>query len=250
MRRGISGLTAALATALVLTLVVPVLAQHRDATISLGRNPEPPACAVNPDGVVDIWWDIEHTTTPNYVYFSMWEETDPGLILDDETYPGSTGITVNRTWTVPPGAMDGKYWIRVEYWSFEAGNEANAEVTFYVCTDSGRICAAKYGDTNCDGFLTAADAPLEDWWICIDTPLGDTFCKQTGPDGEVCWENIVLGDYRVYEVLQPGWIALNPDSHDVTLYYYVGVNFFNQNIDDCASPVERSSWGTIKGLYR
>ena len=102
----------------------------REATISLGRDPEPPYCAENPGGTVDISWNIEHTSTPNYVYYKL-EDPTRTIILEDETYPGSTGLTVNRTFTIPPGSMNGKYWIRVEYWSFEVGNEANAEVTFY-----------------------------------------------------------------------------------------------------------------------
>ena len=130
-----------------------------EATISLGRDPEPPYCVLNPGGVVDISWDIEHTTTPNYVYYKL-EDPTRTIIYEEQTYPGSTGITINRQWTVPAGAPDGKYWIRIEYWSFEAGNEANAEVTFYVCSGTGDICVEKWEDSNTSLELDAGDTPL------------------------------------------------------------------------------------------
>ena len=71
---------------------------------------------------------------------------------------------------MPAGAPDGKYWIRIEYWSLEAGNEANAEVTFYVCSATGDVCAEKWEDKDGDDVLTAADAPVESWWICLAPP--------------------------------------------------------------------------------
>jgi hypothetical protein len=218
-----------------------------EATISLGRDPEPPMCVQNPGGVIDITWNIEHTTTPNYVYYKL-EDPTRTIILEDQTYPGSTGITVNRQWTVPAGSVDGKYWVRVEYWSFEAGNEANAEVTFYVCMDTGTICAEKWedidGDDDCDGL----DSTLEGWWLCLTTPLGDSFCKQTGPDGRVCWNDLPYGDYTVYEVDVPGWDPVGPTFYDVTL---AGdpIELIFCNIRE-PSATERGTWGRIKTIYR
>jgi hypothetical protein len=219
-----------------------------EATISLGRDPEPPMCVANPGGVIDITWNIEHTTTPNYVYYKL-EDPTRTIIYEDQTYPGSTGITINRQWTVPAGAPDGKYWVRVEYWSFEAGNEANAEVTFYVCSNTGDICANKYEDTNHDNVAGPGDTKLPDWWICLETPLGDTYCKQTDENGDVCWYDLPVGDYRVYEVLPGGWTAIYPESHDITLNpsVTVWVTFLNV-LDETA--VEHKTWGGIKAKYR
>jgi hypothetical protein len=225
----------------------PVLAAPMEATISLGRDPEPPFCAQNPGGTVDITWNIEHTTTPNYVYYKL-EDPTRTIIYEDSTYAGSSGITVARQWTVPVGAPDGKYWVRVEYWSFEAGNEANAEVTFYVCTGTGSICAEKWEDLDQDGQCDQTDAPVENWWICITTPLNDTFCKQTGPGGRVCWDGLPLGDYTVYEVPVGGWIPVGPTSFDVTL---IGdpIELVFCNAQE-PSAAEHSTWGRIKSIYR
>lgn len=226
---------------------VPAFAEPMEATISLGRDPEPPMCTINPDGIVYITWDIEHITTPNYVYFKL-EDPTRTVILDEQTYTGSTGMTVNRQWTVPAGAVDGKYWIRVEYWSFEAGNEANAEVTFYVCTNTSGICVEKWKDIDRNDECTGSDIPLENWWICLDTPLGDTFCKQTGPDGRVCWTGLLYGDYTVYEPVLGGLVPVGPASWDVTL----GVDplelyFCNK---DAVVSTKPGSWGMIKSMYR
>lgn len=223
-------------------------ADPAEATISLGRDPEPPRCAVNPGGIVDIWWDIEHTTTPNYVYYKL-EDPTRTIIYEDQTYPGSTGITQTRQWTVPAGAPDGKYWVRIEYWSFEAGNEANAEVTFYVCTGTGGICAEKWEDVDCDDTLTPADAKVPNWWICIQTPMGDTFCKQTDANGQVCWTGLPLGSYVVYEALPGGWVPIYPVSHNLDLIGgTASFTFFNKI--EGASPTETGSWGKIKGLFK
>lgn len=216
-----------------------------EATISLGRDPEPPMCVQNPGGIIDISWDIEHTTTPNYVYYKL-EDPTRTIIYEDQTYPGSTGITINRQWTVPAGAPDGKYWIRIEYWSFEAGNEANAEVTFYVCSSMGDICAEKWEDADNSSELDAGDTPLPNWWICIETPLGDTYCKQTDENGLVCWYGLPLGDYRVYEVLPGEWTAIYPDSYDVTLTEGLIQLYFLNVLTETA--VEQKTWSGIKKL--
>jgi len=231
----------------IVVLSLPVFAAPMEATISLGRDPEPPICAQNPGGIIDITWNIEHTSTPNYVYYKL-EDPTRTTILEEQTYPGSTGITVNRQWTVPAGAVDGKYWIRVEYWSFEAGNEANAEVTFYVCTDTGTICVEKWedidGDEDCDG----DDGPLANWWICVFTPFGDTYCKKTGLDGRVCWTDLIFGNYTVFEPDVPGWDPVGPSTYDVTL---VGdpIELIFCNVPE-PSSTEKGTWGRIKSIYR
>lgn len=237
--------------ALALVLGVAVAsAEPAAATISLGRDPEPPLSVLNPGGIVDIWWNIQHTTTPNYVYFKI-EDPTRTVIYDQQTYPGSTGLTINRQWTVPAGAPDGKYWIRVEYWSMQAGNEANAEVTFYVCCGQVSIYAEKWQDMDCDDVLTGNDAPVPGWWICIQTPHGDTFCQQTDANGQVFWDQLPEGHYRLYEVLPSGWVAIYPTSYEFDLNDDVTVaerTFFNKI--EGASAAEPSTWGKIKGLYK
>jgi hypothetical protein len=215
------------------TLVVPVFAQ-RVATITLGRDPEPPFCIQNPGGTVQIFWDIQHTTTPRKVEYFLQDPTRT-INLEQQTYPGGTGLNIARSWNVPNGLVDGKYWVRVEYWSFESGNEANAEVTFYICAEQGNLCVYKYKDANCNGILDPNDPIVTGWWVCITTPEGDTICRQTNGDGKVCWFGIPLGTYEVFEPPVDGWSPIGPDTYTIDLIggEVQNVNFFNVKLDEC-----------------
>jgi hypothetical protein len=113
-------------------LVVPAQVEDGDAEITLGILPEPPNCVENPGGTLYIEWEITFSTTPLEVIYELWDETQTTLI-ETETYPGDTGVAIQREWVVPDGTSPGTYWVRVEYYSVEAGNEANAEVAFLVC---------------------------------------------------------------------------------------------------------------------
>ncbi len=282
------GLSATVVFALVMVTTSAALAAPMEATISLGRDPEPPICVQNPGGIIDITWNIAHTTTPNYVYYKL-EDPTRTVVLEEETYPGGTGVSVSRQWTVPAGSFDGKYWIRVEYWSYEAGNEANAEVTFYVCTDTGGISATKLQDVDRDGDCDE-DVPIESWWVCIKTPFNDTYCKQTNSSGIVSWDNLITGDYRIFEPAVTGWSPVGPDYYDVTVTSGVTERTFCNYTQEtrgaccgpwgtsaciqayenwcinqggifmgegttcggniCATPVVPKTWGSIKAMYR
>lgn len=226
----------ALCALIFLVLVAPVLAQERTATITLGRDPEPPYCVLNPGGTVNIFWNIQHSTTPRYVYYKL-EDPTRTTILEQETYPLATGLNISRNWTVPTGLSDGKYWVRVEYWSFESSNEANAEVTFYVCTDTANLCVWKYKDANCNGVIDVGDTPVPGWWVCIHTPLDEDICVPTDVDGKVCWSGLPTGPYTVYEPLpmDPAWQPVGPTSYEIELTAGQAgeVRFLNVKYDEC-----------------
>ncbi|MBU1699335.1 MAG: hypothetical protein KJ970_05720 [Candidatus Eisenbacteria bacterium] len=230
-------------------MATPLLADISEATINLGREPEPPFCVENPGGQVEISWEITYSTTPNYVLFELWDPTQT-ILLDTETYPGATGMSITRYWTVPNSLLDGKYWIRLEYWSFEAGDEAIAEVTFYVCNGTGTICAEKYEDTDCNEILTDVDLPIPGWWVCIETPYGDQFCRMTDNSGRFCWEGLLLGEYIVSEIMPPDWEPIYPESQIINLEWgeTETVTFFNALCNE-PTPTRESTWGQIKRLY-
>jgi hypothetical protein len=225
---------------LCLVIVAPAVAgSDKEATISLSRTPEPPYCAVPGQSSVHISWNITYATTPLRVKYFLQDPTRL-INLEQQIYPGATGVNIARDWAVPAGSVDGKYWVRVEFWSLEAGNEANAEVTFYVCTEMGTICAEKFADTNCNGVLDLGiDQPIPGWWICITTPLGDDYCMQTDANGQACWTGIPLGNYFVYEVPVAGWDPIiGADGYNVTLGGRTptppaAYTFLNRNRTDC-----------------
>jgi hypothetical protein len=211
----------------------PILASPM-AAITLGREPEPPQWVPNPGGIIQIWWLIEHETTPDYVNYRL-EDPTRTIILDEETYPDESGLQITRFWAVTPGLPDGKYWIRVEYWSDEATNEANVEVSFYVSSGTGDLCAFKYRDLNCNGVLDQDDPPVAGWLLCIETPENDTYCLETDENGQVCWEAIPDGEYRVFEQSAEGWFAIGPQESLVTIEpgELAEVSFLNARYEDC-----------------
>ncbi len=225
-------------------------AEPEVATISLGRNPEPPLCVL-PNGTVTFTWDIQHLTTPNYVHYQL-EDPTRTIIIEQQDYPGSTGLNIVRNWVVPPGSAEGKYWIRVEYWSFEASNEANAEVTFYVCNETGSICLQKWEDVDLDNQCDPAgglDAPVPNWWLCITTPQGDTFCLQTDANGQVCWTGLPLGVYTAFEPAVAGWhVASGASTYSVQVTANTPPVIFCNQQDQTAT--EKGSWGGVKSLFR
>lgn len=209
------------------------LGGSRDATITAGRSPEPPLCA-QPTTMVDMWWDITYSTTPDFVYYQL---RDPnGVTVEESTYVGTTGVTVSRQWEVPVDPELGKYWIRVEFHSVDVGHESTAEVSFYVCSGNGRIYAEKWEDMDCDGAPSGPDRVVEGWWICIQTPWGDEFCQQTNASGYVEWTSLPLGEYTVSEEDRDGWLHLNDPTRTATLTEanpeWLGA-FFNVRYDQC-----------------
>ena len=50
-----------------------------EATITLGRDPEPPICTT-PNNAVTLFWDITHLSTPNYVHYQLEDPTRTVII--------------------------------------------------------------------------------------------------------------------------------------------------------------------------
>jgi hypothetical protein len=223
------------ATLLCLLTALSALARAEVATIILGRDPEPPYCVQAPGGLVQSFWMVEHQTTPVRVEYFL-QDPSRTINLEHQTYPGNTGLTISRSFIVPVGCADGKYWIRVEYWSVEGGNEANAEVTFYVCSQTGNICVTKLADANCNGWLEPdTDTPVQGWRICLTTPFGDQICRATSSDGRTCLFGIPLGEYVIEEPPVSGWEAIGPTTFHSTLQSGVlaNVTFLNRSRAVC-----------------
>jgi len=134
--------TVAVALAALASLIAVALADS-DATITLSTNPQPPDVVENPGGQVEICWRITYSTTPQQVIYKL---LDPTLsLVETETYPGGSGVELCRNWEVPSGMPGGAYWVRVEFYSVEAGNEANAEFRFFVGDPPASGDAATWG---------------------------------------------------------------------------------------------------------
>lgn len=111
--------------------LLPTPGADPECTIWLGTDPEPPECVDNPGGTETIFWSVTYSTTPDFVYYRL---TDPSAaIVEEEYYPGDSGVDIVREWVVPEGCEPGAYWVRIEYWSEQVGLEGAAEVVFSVC---------------------------------------------------------------------------------------------------------------------
>ncbi len=124
-------------------MICSALADGGDAVITLGVTPLPPDCVENPGGTATISWTIQHQTVPDHVMFVLYDPTHT-IIYDQQNYPGGTGITINRTWTVPSILPEGVYWVRIEYYAQGIGLEAWAETGFLVCPPDYKVCCLEH----------------------------------------------------------------------------------------------------------
>jgi hypothetical protein len=124
-----------LAIVLALGFVFSTAMAQLPATITLGTDPQPPNCVINPAGDTTIFWSVQHQTIPDYVVYKLYFPGHVNLV-ETQTYPGTTGISVTRHWIVPNGSPSGAYWVRIEYYAIGIGLEAVAEVVFLVCQPS------------------------------------------------------------------------------------------------------------------
>lgn len=210
----------------VLVMAVP-FALADDATITLGVDPTPPNCA--PQGTdEEIFWSILHSTTPDFVYYALY---DPHMVLiEDEVYDGSTGHEITRFWTVPIGAEAGAYWTHVEYWSVEVGLEARADVMFLVCAPEAPCCI----DEQCQ-ILTEAE--------CL--AAGGTWHPEL-PD---CGPPDPCAPRHVCCVCELCYVVTQQECTDMAGTWYPDLDSCEPN--PCTpSPADDSTWGEIKSLYR
>jgi hypothetical protein len=246
------------------------------ATITLGTDPEPPACAVNPGGVTTIFWSIQHSTVPDHVFYRLLDPSH-ATVIESQDYPGSTGINISRQWTVPEGAVAGMYWVRVEYYSVGIGLEAAAEVGFLVCQpEPPQVCCIgllcyMFTESVCEelGGVWYPDLDSCDTDPCVPPPPSAVCCL-----GEAC--SILLesecADYG--GLWYPDQTSCEPNPclpPPPTAVCCVGTEcqllteiecadiggIFLPDITSCegtnpceASPTDPLNWGTIKGLFQ
>ncbi len=128
----LSARVGALLSCLALTASVAALADE-DVSISLSVTPDE---VTNPGGIVTIQWEVQpEATDPDSVVYYLKDPTQT-VIIETQSYAGSSGLAVLRTWTAPgsPPLPDGTYWVRVEYYADGLGLEASAEANFDLVT--------------------------------------------------------------------------------------------------------------------
>ncbi|MHC1681257.1 MAG: hypothetical protein AB9860_08495 [Methanomassiliicoccales archaeon] len=87
----------------------------------------------------------------------------------------------------------------------------------FLNAENGDICGHKYWDKNADGIFNGEDVPLSGWTVNLYKWGGSSwvFVAQdlTDAGGVWCFENLnPYLTYKVEEVLQAGWVPINPDT--------------------------------------
>lgn len=191
-----------------------------DAVISLSSAPSPPT-AIRPGQVQTFHWDIIASTTPLSVSYELLD-LERDAVVDSQIYPGSSGLHITRpytlplTYTLPFGRLFERYRVRVEYYSLQAGNEANAEAILWVTQDTGSLVVQKFDDRDGDGVQDAGDsgAPGVSFFLAIQ---GQNVGETSGPDGRIAWANVPAGAYTLTEQVPPGRVPTTPPQRLVTV---------------------------------
>lgn len=86
------------------------------------------------------------------------------------------------------------------------------------------ITGMKFNDVNGNGVKDQGDTGLATWTIClgVSSTAPNPTCVQTDGNGNYAFQNLMPGNYQVWEVNQAGWLQTFPANnvHNVT----VGVN--------------------------
>jgi hypothetical protein len=211
--------------------------------IEFSMSPALPDHVENPGGLF-TGWCLAHPdgTFPEQLVVRVLDSN--GVLVSEWSATDTFEYTV--FYALPDGAPDGIYRYQVEYWS-SAGLSASIDEGFLVAGATTGICAFKFEDLNGNGvYDPPTETLLSGWEICNPT-LG---CKFTDADGAACWFFIAPGTYTMCETLQSGWEApVTPVCQDIDVFAgdIAKVMFGNRVI---ITPVEETSWGAVKDLYR
>jgi hypothetical protein len=215
--------------------------------IDLTLSPGFPHYVENPDGVLEIVAEIHpEGSTPDLTTVAIFDPEDNRISYEEHPF----ATYVETDWTVPDGALDGLYMVRVAYWSLEDDLAATEEGHFLVAPMTTGICAFKFIDLDNDGeFDEGGDDYLaEGWEICADGPDDFYDCQITNDEGYVCWFMIPPGIYEVCETLQAGYqnTTLRCDVFELAEDDIHKVMFGNAPI----VPTMKKTWSELKAIYR
>jgi YVTN family beta-propeller protein len=210
------GWALALAALLALLMAAALAVAAAPDAITFDLAPVPPRSIV--PGMAEVFtWTITGGT-PDRVDFLV---QDPdGTVVLTQTYPGATGLSITREYSVPAGAPLGLYWSEVRYYRMEGGT-LTAGGSFCV-SERGNLQVYKFDDFNGNGVQDPDEGPVPGVWIQIQ-PMPGSLCPSdparipTGIDGVALWTDIAIGEYLVTELVPAGREPTLPISGTVTV---------------------------------
>lgn len=212
-------------------------------SIDLEMTPRLPDFVQNPGGTLSAscWVDTDGTT-PETLRILILDPNDG--IVAEYVYPEATYWTLE--WNAPEGLLDGMYTYRAEYYSSE-GLAASVDERFLLAGATRGICAFKFIDENGNGTLDDGEVLAPGWEICIDGPEGIE-CEVTDEDGAACFFFIAAGTYEVCETLQEGYESTTGVCQEIVVTTTIEKAMFGNR--EITTPIEESSWGRVKAVYR
>lgn len=193
-----------------------------EAAISLTNYPSPPT-AIRPGQAETIAWSIQATSTPVSVTYELFD-LDNSVVIESQVYPGATGMTITRfytlplTYTLPFGELFERYQVRLKYYSLQSGGdfESAAQANFWVTQDTGNLLVQKYDDRDGDGVRDAGEPGVAGVVFTLatsDQTVGDV----SDAAGQIAWSAIPIGVYTLTEQVPAGRVATTPPQRAVTV---------------------------------
>ena len=96
---------------------------------------------------------------------------------------------------------------------FNAGSEGKCKPT----DELGSICGMKFNDLNGNGRRDDGEPGIPNWTITLSGAL--EISTTTDREGNFCFVNLPAGEYKIYELMQNGWVQTSP----FTTYYSVNL---------------------------
>lgn len=224
--------------------VVPALAADVEPLADASMGVGPPDNALNDGtGVLEFYWDCtawEDPITATWYSFSVHEydpvtlAVGPAMFIQysdgyasDNFTPGSVSHTLQNVvgtvgtahirqpgypsathdWDVPDGFTAGYYQAQVTV-RLSEGAPVAASIPFQIVEAMGCLTVEKVSDTG---------APQQGWVFDIygpDDPVSWNATLTTGPDGTATLCDLLIGEYRAVETMQPDWTSVDPGGSD------------------------------------
>ena len=227
-KRKLASLALVLLTPLLLLGVLAYAAKASptspQASIQLSVHPGT-TMAIRPGESEQISWRVIPSDGRPPVQVDYFLRTQDGVLVESQSYADSTGIDINRFYTLPlnyvlpPGLPFERYQVNIVYYS-TVGEEATAWMPFFVTREAGGLRIFKFEDKNGNRIFDGVDTPTANVRFNVQFPppfQSTIFLGTTDSNGEIAYPRLGVGVYTVTETVPPNKVATTPPIRIVTL---------------------------------
>ncbi|NPV63683.1 MAG: VWA domain-containing protein [Methanotrichaceae archaeon] len=189
----------------------------------------PERASNNGMGIVSIEWNYPYDkyTVKDYdlvIYFlgadgkSKKEFFSKPYNVGDEDKGQHSPLIGKYVWNVPKDQTEGYYQAELRINTEETGEvSGGAYWPFGVARITGSLHIFKFEDFNGDGTLDTGEKGLSGWEFKITTPENQDYSRITASDGWIRLDKLPVGEYRITEIVQPGYKATTQNPQQVTV---------------------------------